>query len=116
MVERKVDLPTRRIRRDRRKCSRTRRASSSLFQTPAVEVLRFFRTLPKASSSKTPLWIARGPNGLFATTRREQGNGVTDSSRLRVLHALLPFAPSLGGMPTMPNRPTPGSWISARRG
>ena len=95
VVERKVDLPTRWIR-GMLEVQSYQAGMSQLFETPAVEALRFFRTLPKASTSKTPLWIARGPNGLFATTRPVGGAvRVTDSSRLRVLHALLPFARSL---------------------
>jgi SWIM zinc finger len=94
VVERKVDLPTRWIRGMLEVQSYQARMSL-LFTTPAVEALRFFRTLPKASTSKTPLWIARGPSGLFATTRPVAGVRVTDSSRLRVLHALLPLAKSL---------------------
>lgn len=95
VVERKVDLPTRWIR-GMLEVQSYQAGMSRLFETPAVEALRFFRTLPKASTSKTPLWIARGPNGLFATTRPVGGAvRVTDTSRLRVLHALLPFARSL---------------------
>lgn len=96
VVERKVDLPTRWIR-GMLEVQSYQAGMKQLFETPAVEALRFFRTLPKASTSKTPLWIARGPNGLFATTRPvSRAVRVTDSSRLRVLHALLPFARSLG--------------------
>lgn len=95
VIERKVDLPTRWIR-GMLEVQSYQSGMSRLFEVPAVEALRFFRTLPKASTSKTPLWIARGPNGLFATTRPVgQAVRVTDSSRLRVLHALLPFARAL---------------------
>ena len=95
VIERKVDLPTRWIR-GMLEVQSYQAGMSRQFETPAVEALRFFRTLPKASTSKTPLWIARGPNGLFATTRPVGGAvRVTDSSRLRVLHSLLPFARSL---------------------
>ena len=95
VVERKVDLPTRWIR-GMLEVQSYQAGMSQLFEVPAVEALRFFRTLPKASTSRTPLWIARGPGGLFATTR-PVGSAVrvTDSSRLRVLHSLLPFASSL---------------------
>lgn len=95
VVERKVDLPTRWIR-GMLEVQSYQAGMKRQFDVPAVEALRFFRTLPKASTSKTPLWIARGPTGLFATTRPvDNGVRVTDSSRLRVLHALLPFARSL---------------------
>jgi hypothetical protein len=95
VIERKVDLPTRWIR-GMLEVQSYQAGMSRLFEVPAVEALRFFRTLPKASTSRTPLWIARGPGGLFATTR-PVGSAVrvTDSSRLRVLHSLLPFASSL---------------------
>jgi hypothetical protein len=95
VVERKVDLPTRWIR-GMLEVQSYQAGMNRQFEVPAVEALRFFRTLPKASTSKTPLWIARGPNGMFATSRPvDNGVRVTDSSRLRVLHALLPFARSL---------------------
>lgn len=95
VIERKVDLPTRWIR-GMLEVQSYQAGMSRLFESPAVEALQFFRTLPKASTSRTPLWIARGPKGLFATTRPVGAAvRVTDSSRLRVLHALLPFARSL---------------------
>jgi SWIM zinc finger len=92
VIERKVELPTRWIRGmlevQAYQAGMTRR-----FEVSAVDALRFLRSLPKASTSKTPLWIAQGPGGLFATTRPTPGGiRVTDSTRLRVLHALLPEA------------------------
>jgi len=95
VIERKVDLPTRWIR-GMLEVQSYQAGMARQFETSAVEALRFFRTLPKASTSRTPLWIARGSSGLFATTRPvESGVRVTDSSRLRVLHGLLPYARSL---------------------
>ena len=62
----------------------------------AVEVNRFMRTLPKASTSRTPLWIARGPAGLMSTTRPvDAGVRITEIARLRVFQPLLARAKSL---------------------
>ena len=66
------------------------------FGMKGLEALRFLRTLPKASTSRTPLWVVPGPGGAFTTTRAHpQGVRVTDTSRLRVLEPLLPKALSL---------------------
>ncbi|MDQ3205306.1 MAG: SWIM zinc finger domain-containing protein [Pseudomonadota bacterium] len=62
----------------------------------AIEALRFFRALPKASTSRTPLWVVRGGSGLQATTRQVDGAvRVTDAKRLGTLMALLPKAKTL---------------------
>jgi hypothetical protein len=95
VIERKVDLPARWIRGmlevQSYQAGMTRRIEAG-----AVEALRFFRTLPKASTSRTPLWIARGAGGLYSTTRRIDGGvRLTDSTRLKVLHQLLPMANTL---------------------
>lgn len=95
VTERKVALPTRWLRGmvevQSYQANMRRR-----FGATAIEALRFFRTLPKASTSRTPLWVARGASGLQATTR-QVGDAVrvTDATRLRVLAALLPKANAL---------------------
>ncbi len=95
VVERKVDLPLRWLRGMLEVQSYQARMRPRL-TAPAVEALRFFRTLPKASTSRTPLWIARGAGGLHATTRPvADGVRLTDTTRLKVLHALLPHAQML---------------------
>ena len=95
VTERKVELPMRWIRGlvEVQSCQAAMRRR---FEVSALEALRFLRTLPRASTSRTPLWIAPGPAGLFTTTRATaQGVRVTDTRRLRVLEALLPRAHSL---------------------
>ena len=95
VTERKVELPTRWIRGmvEVQSCLAAMRRR---FEVSAPEGLRFLRTLPRASTSRTPLWIAPGPAGLFTTTRAAaQGVRVTDTRRLRVLESLLPSARSL---------------------
>jgi len=95
VTERKVELPMRWIR-GMLEVQSYQAGMRKRFEASAVEALRFFRTLPKSSTSKTPLWVARGAAGLFATTRAvDEGVRVTDSTRLRVLQALLPKAHSL---------------------
>ena len=95
VTERQVALPVRWIRGmvEVQSCQASMRRR---FEVGAPEALRFLRTLPKASTSRTPLWVAPGPSGLFTTTR-EAANGVrvTDTRRLRVLESLLPRARSL---------------------
>jgi hypothetical protein len=95
VTERKVDLPTRWIRGmvEVQSCQAAMRRR---FEVSALDALRFLRTLPKASTSRTPLWIAPGPGGLFTTTRpADTGVRVSDTRRLRVLQALLPQARTL---------------------
>jgi hypothetical protein len=95
VTERKVELPTRWVRGfvEVQSCQAAMRRR---FEVSALEALRFLRTLPKASTSRTPLWVAPGPAGLFATTRAsDRGARVTDTRRLRVLELLLPRARSL---------------------
>jgi len=95
VTERKVDLPTRWVRGmvEVQSCQAAMRRR---FEVSALDALRFLRTLPKASTSRTPLWVAPGPAGLFASTRAsERGVRVTDTRRLRVLEPLLPRASSL---------------------
>jgi hypothetical protein len=95
VTERKVDLPTRWVRGmvEVQSCQAAMRRR---FEVHALDALRFLRTLPKASTSHTPLWVAPGPAGLFTSTRAgERGVRVTDTRRLRVLEPLLPRADSL---------------------
>ncbi|HEY9065256.1 MAG TPA: SWIM zinc finger family protein [Burkholderiaceae bacterium] len=95
VTERKVDLPTRWIRGmvEVQSCQAAMRPR---FEVSGLEALRFLRTLPKASTSRTPLWVAPGPSGLFTTTQPvERGVRITDTRRLRVLQALLPNARTL---------------------
>ena len=95
VTERKVDLPARWVRGlvEVQSCQA---AMHRRFEVSALDALRFLRTLPKASTSRTPLWVAPGPAGLFTSTRAsERGVRVTDTRRLRVLEPLLPRADSL---------------------
>lgn len=95
VIERKVELPTRWIRGmvEVQSCQAAMRRR---FEMRALDALRFLRTLPRASTSRTPLWVANGPAGLFSTTRAvAHGVRVSDTSRLRVLETLLPRANSL---------------------
>ena len=95
VVERKVDLPLRWLRGlvEVQSCQA---AMARRFQVPGWQALRFLRTLPKASTSRTPLWVASGPGGLFASARPVPGAvRVTDVRRLAVLNGLLLSAGSL---------------------
>ncbi len=95
VVERKVALPTRWLRGmvEVQSCQAAMRRR---FEVSGLEALRFLRTLPKASTSRTPLWVAPGPRGLFTSTRPGPGAvRVTDARRLAVLNGLLASARSL---------------------
>lgn len=95
VVERKVALPLRWLR-GMVEVQSYLAGMRHRFELKGLEALRFFRTLPKASTSRTPLWVVPSPTGPFTTTRpHPQGVRVTDTSRLRVLEALLPKAQSL---------------------
>jgi hypothetical protein len=66
------------------------------FEVDALAAQRFLRSLPKVSTSRTPLWIAHGPHGLSSTTRQVPGGvRVTETKRLRLLEPLLAQARSL---------------------
>jgi SWIM zinc finger len=95
VVEKKVDLPLRWLR-SMVAVQAYQAAMHKVLEVGAVPALRFLRSLPKASTSKTPLWVVTGPQGLRTTAQPDAG-GVrfTDSSRLRVLESLLPHAKSL---------------------
>lgn len=95
VVERKVALPLRWLR-GMVEVQSYLAGMRPRFEMKGLEALRFFRTLPKASTSRTPLWVVPSPTGPFTTTRAHpQGVRVTDTSRLRVLEPLLPRARSL---------------------
>ncbi len=92
VTERKVELPTRWVR-GMLEVQSYLAAMRRVWATSGLDALRFFRTLPRASTSRTPLWMARGAGGMYATTREVQGGvRVTDTTRLRVLESLLPRA------------------------
>lgn len=95
VLEKKVDLPLRWLR-SMVAVQAYQAAMQHVLQVEAVPALRFLRSLPKASTSKTPLWVVTGPQGLRTTAQGDSG-GVrfTDSSRLRVLEVLLPHAHTL---------------------
>lgn len=95
VIEKKVDLPLRWLRSMvavQAYQARMRR----VFEVDAIPALRFLRSLPKACTSRTPLWVVGGPQGLRTTTQAD-GGGVrfTDGTRLRLLESLLPRARSL---------------------
>lgn len=95
VVEKKVELPLRWLR-SMVAVQTYQSAMRKVFEVDAIPALRLVRGLPRASTSKTPLWVVAGPQGL-RTTAQNDGSGVrfTDSSRLRVLENLLPKARSL---------------------
>jgi hypothetical protein len=95
VTERKVELPTRWIR-GMLEVQSYQASMRKCFTVSAVEAMRFFRSLPKASTSRTPLWVAKASQGLYVTTREVAGGvRVTEVTRLRVLQALLPKAKEL---------------------
>lgn len=95
VVERKVALPLRWLR-GMVEVQSYLASMRQRFELKGLEALRFLRTLPRASTSRTPLWVVPSPKGPFTTTKpHPQGVRVTDASRLRVLEALLPKARSL---------------------
>lgn len=94
-TERKVELPTRWIR-GMLEVQSYQSSMRRVWTASSVDALRFFRTLPRASTHRTPLWIGQGPGGLYTTTQpRDDGVRLTDATRLRVLEPLLPKAQSL---------------------
>lgn len=95
VVERKVLLPTRWLR-GMVEVQAYQASMQRRFTAGAVEALRFLRALPRASTSRTPLWVARGPGGLATSTRPSvDAVRLTDVTRLRPLQVLLPRASSL---------------------
>lgn len=95
VLERKVKLPLRWVR-GMLEVQSYQASMRKRLEAGGLEALRFFRTLPKASTSKTPLWVLAGTAGLRTTTRPDpNGVRVADTTRLRVLEILLPKAHSL---------------------
>lgn len=95
VIERKVALPTRWLRGmvEVQTCQAEMRPC---FSANPVEAQRLLRALPRASTSRTPLWISRGPGGLTTSTRPSEGGvRLTAVSRLRALEPLLPRARGL---------------------
>lgn len=95
VVEKKVPLPLRWLRgmleTQAYQASMTRR-----FEVSGLEALRFMRALPRASTSKTPLFVSVGPFGLRTTTSPESGAvRLVEAKRLAILEPLLPKARSL---------------------
>lgn len=95
VIEKKVTLPLRWVRGmvevQSYQASMRRRMEVS-----GHEALRFVRGLPKASTSKTPLWVVAGPFGLRTTTREEPGAvRLVEAARLRLVEPLLPRVQSL---------------------
>ncbi|MFZ6718812.1 SWIM zinc finger family protein [Undibacterium sp. Ji49W] len=95
VIEKKVELPLRWIR-GMLEVQSYQAGMRKIVEVSGAEALRFLRSLPKASTSKTPLWISHGPFGLRTTTRPEPDSiRLVDSTRLRVLEALLPRVKSM---------------------
>jgi hypothetical protein len=95
VIEKKVALPTRWLR-GMLEVQAYQAAMRKRFEVDALVAQRFLRSLPKASTSRTPLWVVSGPGGLSSTTRpAANGVRVTETRRLRVLEQLLPHARSL---------------------
>ncbi|UOD30379.1 SWIM zinc finger family protein [Massilia violaceinigra] len=95
IVEKKVALPLRWLR-GMLEVQSYQASMHKKLEARGIDALRFFRSLPKASTSRTPLWVVGGPGGLRTTTRADSlGVRVADTSRLRVLEPLLPKALSL---------------------
>jgi len=95
IVERKVELPLRWLR-GMLEVQSYLASMHRRFDVSANQALRFLRGLPKASTSRTPLWMAPGPAGLFMSTQPvARGVRVTETRRLRLLEFLLPKADSV---------------------
>lgn len=93
--ERKVELPQRWLRAlvEVQACQA---AMVPRAQLSAVDALRLLRTLPRASTARTPLWLARGSTGWHVTSRAaDDGVRFTDTTRLRLLQTLLPLSRTL---------------------
>ncbi len=95
VVEKKVPLPTRWLRGLLEVQAYQARMRCQL-EASGLQALRFFRSLPKASTSRTPLWIAAGPQGLsLGATPRPGAVRCVDVQRLRLLEPLLARAQAL---------------------
>jgi SWIM zinc finger len=95
VVEKKVTLPLRWVR-GMVEVQSYQASMRKRMEVSGHEALRFVRALPRASTSKTPLWVAAGPFGLRTTTREEPGAvRLVDTQRLRLVEPLLPRVQSL---------------------
>lgn len=95
MVEKKVALPLRWVR-GMVEVQSYQASMSKRIEVSGHEALRFVRGLPKASTSKTPLWVVYGPFGLRTTTREEPcAVRLVETARLRLVESLLPRVQSL---------------------
>lgn len=95
VIEKKVALPMRWIR-GMLEVQSYQRSMRKRFETSGVEALRLLQSLPRASTSKTPLWVVPGPFGLRTSTREdERGVRLTEAMRLRVFERLAAGAKSL---------------------
>lgn len=95
VVERKVKLPLRWLRAlvEVQACQAVMQRR---IEVGGPEGLRLMRSLPKASTARTPLWLVPGAGGLHTRTREAPGAvRFTDTTRLRVLHGLLAAARTL---------------------
>lgn len=95
VIEKKVPLPTRWLRGLLEVQAYQARMHCQL-EASGLQALRFFRSLPKASTARTPLWIAAGPQGLsLGATPRADSVRCADVQRLRLLEPLLARASAL---------------------
>jgi SWIM zinc finger len=95
VIERKVALPTRWLR-SMLEVQSYQASMQRRFAVDSLTAQRFLRSLPKASTSRTPLWVAHGQTGMMSTTQPlANGVRVTDTRRLRLIQALLAHAHSL---------------------
>ena len=109
IVEKKVALPLRWIR-GMVEVQSYQASMRKRLQVTGHEALRFFRSLPKAATSRTPLWVVAGPFGPRTTTREEaHAVRLVDTSRLRVLESLLPRALSMSVYADVANQAS--AWI-----
>ncbi len=95
VIEKKVALPMRWVR-GLLEVQSYQATMRKRIEISGLDALRFFRGLPRASTSKTPLWVVAGQLGLRTTTQPDPGGvRITDTARLRVLEPLLGKAASL---------------------
>lgn len=89
IIERKVALPMRWVRGmlEVQSCMGAMRRR---LEVDGLQAQRFVRSLPKASTSRTPLWVSLGAAGLAASTRPSaQAVRVSETARLRLLQPLM---------------------------
>ena len=88
-VERKVALPQRWLR-GMVEVQSYLASMEARFEVSGLAAQRFIRGLPRASTRRTPLWVANGAAGLYTTTQPvDAGVRVTETARLRLLEPLL---------------------------